>query len=330
MYRIGLHETNRQSQLRCILFKSLQSLAARRKNGQAEDMSRYRLHEVLVAQARPSAGLGRLAMGIALIVAGFVMLNVVYFQIILQFPDFDSLLVELSDGTTPRALWIMLANFLPLLVVLAVVLRMVHDRGLMTLFGPRILLRLDFQRVLRRLILLFVVVTLLPGSGFLDPARNMAFGAWLVLAPVSLILILLQVTTEELLFRGYLQSQLAARFNTPLVWMLLPSLLFGFLHYDPMTYGPNAVAIALWSVGFGLAAADLTARAGNLGPAIALHLANNVSALMITSTQGYWDGLALYVVAFGPEDVEMIRAVLPVEALMMLCCWLVARIAIRR
>ena len=293
-------------------------------------MSRYRLHEVLVAHARPSAGLGRLAVGVVLIVAGFLMLNVVYFQLILQFPNFDSLLVELSDGTTPRALWIMLANFLPLLVVLAVVLRMVHDRSVVTLFGPRIMLRLDFRRVLRPLILLFVVVTLLPGSGFLDPTRNMAFGAWLVLAPVSLALIFVQVTTEELLFRGYLQSQLAARFNSPVVWMVLPSLLFGFLHYDPMTFGPNALPIAIWSVAFGLAAADLTARAGNLGPAIALHLANNVSALMITSTQGYWDGLALYVVPFGPEDVEMMRAVMPLEALMMLCCWLVARIAIRR
>ena len=30
--------------------------------------------------------------------------------------------------------------------------------------------------------------------------------------------------------------------------MLLPSLLFGFLHYDPMTYGPNAVAIAVWKI----------------------------------------------------------------------------------
>ena len=102
------------------------------------------------------------------------------------------------------------------------------------------------------------------------------------------------------------------------------------MHYDPLTYGPNAWPLVLWSVGFGLAAADLTARAGNLGPAIALHLANNVSALMITSTQGYWDGLALYVVPFGPEDVDMVRALLPVEALMILCCWLVARIAIRR
>ena len=81
---------------------------------------------------------------------------------------------------------------------------------------------------------------------------------------------------------------------------------------------------------FGLAAADLTARSGSLGPALALHFANNVSALMLTSMQDHWDGLALYVFPFGPEAVEAIRAMMPVEVLVILCSWLVARIAIRR
>lgn len=293
-------------------------------------MSRYRLHEVLVAQARPSAGLKRLTGGVVLIVAGFLMLSLIYFRLLEQLPEWRSILLELQDGSTPRALWLLLANFLPLLIVLAVVLQMVHSRTLRTLVGPRTLLNLDFRRVLRPLILLFLVVALIPARGFLDPVRNMEFGAWLALVPVSLSLILLQVSTEELLFRGYLQSQLAAQFRSPLVWMVLPSILFGALHYDPLTFGPNALPLALWSALFGLAAADLTARAGNLGPAIALHLVNNVSALMITSTQGYWDGLALFVVPFGPGDVEMMRAVLPLEAMMILCSWLVARIAIRR
>ena len=47
--------------------------------------------------------------------------------------------------------------------------------------------------------------------------------------------------------------------------MSLPSLLFGLLHYDPLTFGPNALPLAIWSAVFGLAAADLTARAGKTG-----------------------------------------------------------------
>ncbi|WP_299355433.1 CPBP family intramembrane metalloprotease [uncultured Shimia sp.] len=293
-------------------------------------MSRYRLHEVLVAHARPSAGVGRLLAGIALIVAGFFMLSLVYFRLLEQLPEWDLILNELWDGRTPRALWIMLANFWPLLLVLAVVLQMLHARTLMTLIGPRILFMLDFRRVLRPLILLFLVMALLPAPEAMTPIRNMDFSAWLVLAPFSLLLILIQVGTEELLFRGYLQSQLAAQFRSPLVWMVLPSLLFGALHFEPATYGANALPLAIWSTLFALAAADLTARSGNLGPAIALHLANNVSAMLITSTQGYWDGVALYVVPFGPQDTDLMRQVLPLEGLMVLCCWLIGRIAIRR
>jgi membrane protease YdiL (CAAX protease family) len=160
--------------------------------------------------------------------------------------------------------------------------------------------------------------------------QNMPFGDWIWLLPVSLPLILLQTSTEEFLFRGYLQSQLAARFSSPLVLMVLPSLLFGFLHYEPATYGPNALPLAAGAAVFGLVAADVTARAGNLGPALALHFLNNVVAMSFTSMEGHWDGLALFVLPFGPENVEALRATMPLEILLILCGWLTVRIAIRR
>lgn len=293
-------------------------------------MSAYRLHEVLVSQARPTASLKRLSGGIALIIFGFLILSVAYFEVLQHFPNWQIMRSELMGGTSARALWVMLFNFAPLLLVLGVVVQMVHNRSLASLLGPRILLVLDFRRVLRPAIILFAVILFIPSPEGIEPIRNMTFGSWAMLVPLSLPLIFLQISTEELVFRGYLQSQLAARFNSPLVWMVVPSILFGALHYDTATYGPNAIYLATWSVLFGLAAADLTARAGNLGPALALHFVNNVSALMLTSMQGHWDGLSLYVLPFGPDAVETVRAMMPTEALVILCSWLVARIAIRR
>lgn len=293
-------------------------------------MSAYRLHEVLVSQARPTASLKHLLGGIALIFFGFLILSFAYFQILQQLPNWPVLRAELLGGTSARALWLMLFNFAPLLLILGIVVQVVNNRSLASLLGPRLLVVLDFKRVLRPVAILFVVILLIPGPEGIEPIRNMTFGTWATLLPLSLALIFLQISTEELVFRGYLQSQLAARFNSPIIWMVLPSILFGALHYDPATYGPNAIYLAAWSVLFGMAAADLTARSGSLGPALALHFANNVSALMLTSMQGHWDGLALYVFPFGPEAVETIRAMMPVEVLIILCSWLVARIAIRR
>ena len=300
------------------------------KTGNAIGMSAYRPHETLVAPARPTAELWRLAAAIILIVLGFLALNIAYFQTLASLPSWDSLRIELRDGSSARAIWAMLGNFVPLLVVVLLAARLLNGRGLASLTGPFALVWRDFTTVGRLALLLFLVVFLIPSPGGAEPVGNMAFGAWVRLLPLSLLLIFIQIGTEELLFRGYLQSQIAARFASPIAWMVIPSLLFGALHYEPSTYGENAVWLAAWSGLFGLAAADLTARAGNLGPALALHFLNNISAMMFAAMRDHWDGLALYVYPFGPEDTEALRAILPLEGLVILCGWLVARVAIRR
>lgn len=293
-------------------------------------MDRYRPHERLVAPAQPTAAPGWLVAGVGLILLVFMVLNLIYLWVLQALPDWPMLRHELSDGTTPRALWLILLGFLPLLAALALVLRVLHRRPLFGLLGPPGPALRDFWRVTRALALLFVILALLPYPDALAPQQRISLGDWAGLIPLSLALILLQVATEELLFRGYLQSQLAARFRPPVIWMLVPALLFGLLHFDPATYGSNAVWLAGWAVVFGLAAADLTARSGTLGPALALHFVNNVSALMWSSMQGHWDGLALFALPFGPGNTAMLAGLLPVEGLMLLCGWLTARIALRR
>lgn len=315
------------SAIRC---RKVRGVVGWRQNGHHRSMRAYRLHEVHVAPARPSSEIWRLLVGVVAIVFGFLILNLGYIEILQGLPDWAALNRELHHGTSARALWVMLLNFLPLLMMLWVVLTLLHRRSLRRMAGPWTLVRLDFRRTARLLVVLYAVVLILPAPAGMSPMQNMPFADWIWLLPVSLPLILLQTSTEEFLFRGYLQSQLAARFSSPLVWMVLPSLLFGFLHYDPATYGPNALPLAAWSAVFGLAAADLTARAGNLGPALALHFLNNVVAMSFTSMEGHWDGLALFVLPFGPENVDALRATMPLEILLILCGWLTVRIAIRR
>ena len=76
--------------------------------------------------------------------------------------------------------------------------------------------------------------------------------------------------------------------------------------------------------------ADLTARAGTLGPAIAVHFVNNVTAILIVSMPDNLSGLALYLSPFSLADTEAVRAWLPVDFGFMLVSWLTARLAIRR
>ena len=153
---------------------------------------------------------------------------------------------------------------------------------------------------------------------------------WALLLPLSLIAVLVQVSSEEILFRGYIQQALAARFSSPLVWMILPAALFAMGHYLPEEAGANAVPIALWAGAFSVLMADLTARAGTLGPAIAVHLVNNIVALLFISLPDSLSGLSLYTLPYAMSDTGQLRAWLAVDFAVIVICWLGARLAIRR
>ena len=112
--------------------------------------------------------------------------------------------------------------------------------------------------------------------------------------------------------------------------MILPATLFAWGHYQPDVTGENAILIAIWAGVFGCMTADLTARAGTLGPAIAVHLFNNIFALLIVSLPGALSGLSLYLVPFDVSDADQMRAWLVVDFAAMAVTWLAARLALRR
>ncbi|MGH1463822.1 MAG: lysostaphin resistance A-like protein [Cognatishimia sp.] len=300
------------------------------KTRYAKAMSQYAPHETLIQAARASSSLPRLLAGVVMLFLSIGAFNLGLGQIILGTQHGEVLISEMGQGSTPRGVLIVLFSFLTSVAALWVVLRVMHQRGLRSLLGPLPLVYKDFFRVLRFGLVMVAVILILPLPEAMRPHFNLSFAQWLPWLMFGLAAVLVQVSTEELIFRGYLQSQLAARSSHPFVWMVLPSLLFGFLHYSPDTYGENALLIVIWSMAFGCAAADLTARTGSLGPAIALHFVNNVSAILIVSMHSHWDGLALLSVPYAPQNTEILRAALWTEALALLCLWLVARIAIRR
>lgn len=160
---------------------------------------------------------------------------------------------------------------------------------------------------------------------FTDPLQpNLPFGEWLRFLPLALVLILLQTGAEELLFRGYLQSQLAARFQADWVWLLVPSLLFGLMHYLPgETAGPGLLYIASTML-FGVIAADLTARTGSIGTAWGLHFANNVIAILVIVYVGAASGLGLYS-AGTIEDALTLSPLLLLDVGVLLVLWVLIR-----
>lgn len=294
---------------------------------------RYDPHRYFVAPAQDAAELWRTAAGLVLaIVAGLALYQLTFALLSnLIGPTATQTLVDNTtfDKASAFATLYVLSTFAFFAIGLAMVVNSLHRRRLGTLFGPYSAVISDALRVILAVGALHVVIALLlPWD--VEPIRNDAMprSSWILLLPISLAAILLQSGTEELVFRGYLQQQLAARFPDLPLWMILPSLLFGFAHFSPLAAGENAPYFALWAFSFGIAAADLTARTGAIGAALGFHMANNIAAILFTSLAGAGSGLALYILPMEMDDPRLSAMMLP-EFAALFCGWLAARLALK-
>lgn len=238
-----------------------------------------------------------------------------------------AVMLELERGGTALGLVLVLMTFLPLVLGVLLVTRLLHRRGLASLLGSGA--GRDFLRVFPPLLAL---VALVAATSAFDPnlGQSTPLSVLLRWLPIALPLLFVQIAAEELLFRGYLLQQIGARIRHPLAWMVLPAALFGALHYAPGQNGTTAIFFALWAMLFGCLAADLTARAGNLGPALALHFANNISAVLLIGLYGQLDGLALYTLVLNTRDLATMAPYLALDALAIMAFWLAARLRLRR
>jgi len=292
---------------------------------------RYRPHETLIRDARARPELWRLAIGVMMAMAVNMGLIYAAYGLVaalrgtaLATAIFESVFVSTLTATDALAL---LASFAFLVIGTATAAALMQGRSLGSLVGPLPRAAADFGRTLRALALLYALLWIvLPTDYELQP--NLSFSHWLALLPLALPALMIQTGAEEIFFRGYLQQQLAARFQSPLLWIGLPTALFALGHYAPDQTGPNALAVALWAGAFALAAADLTARTGTLGAAVALHFANNIAAVLIVAVPGAVSGLALYSYPFSADDPAF-EPLLLVDLGTIGVSWLAARLALR-
>ncbi len=292
--------------------------------------SAYESHQRLIGDARRYPQIWRLLAGLAVIAVVVVVLNAALFAFVANISTPGSAAAFLT-GSSPTALLVVLSSFVFATLGVMLGARLFQHRSLVSILGEQSLTIRQFWHVLRALVFLSAVIFVLPPYDLGAPlVANLAFTTWLLLLPLSAFAVLVQTSAEEILFRGYMQQSLAARFRSPLIWMGLPSILFAAGHYSPGTVGDNATLVAIWALAFGLFTADITARAGTLGPAIALHFFNNFAALLVISLPDSLSGLALYHLPYDASDADALRPWLLVDFALMIVAWLTARLVLRR
>ena len=280
-----------------------------------------------VAPARLRPQVWRLVLGLGLILVVYLVWMAVIGLIVtlaVGVTGAEQALGQMGVGSTPLSILVLMLTFAGLILGTFAAVRWVHKRPIASLFGPRALLLRDFGVAFG----VFMAVSA-PGivwvlaSGTLTPGVPLT--TWVIYAVPVLLGLLLQTGAEEIVFRGYLQQQLAARFAARWVAFVIPSILFGLLHYAPDQMGQGTWLLVGLTGFFGLLMADLTARSGALGLAWGMHFGNNILAILIFTTGEALDGVALFRLPFSMTDPSSILGLLLADLAGIVLVWAVLR-----
>ena len=262
--------------------------------------------ESYIAPARARTGFWRVVVGILLILFCWVasMLVMLTAFVISKLATNNSLeaamaqLDSLMNSHDPTAVLVMLLSFAGIWVGVFAALTWLHGQRFSTIFAPpgrhRIIDFLKGAAIMPVSILLLIAISGGAGMGMGDPQPLMPLETWLIWVGPILVLVFFQATAEELIFRGYFVQQLAVRSRYALVWAVIPSVLFGMLHYGDRPDGSDIYYIGVTAV-MGLIFCTLVWRSGSLWPAIGLHVVTNAYALTIVTVDGSLVGTQLWV-----------------------------------
>ncbi len=269
--------------------------------------------EDYMACAGPYCQLWRTGAGVLVIAASYIggglLIGYVAVKIAesIQLGAGYAMVFELATGSSKRAVLIALFSAVMMLPGLWLALKFLHHRSLRHVIAPTG--RVHWRNYMRAVlfVVVFALVTSLPVLLNAGITQQLSLGEWLPWLAPALLLLFLQTATEELVFRGYLMQQLAARFHSRWVWWVLPALLFGALHYNPSIYGENAWLVVASAVLTGLILGDITARIGDLSIALGLHFANNLVVALLLGVPGQLSSLSLYLQKLDVRDTDAMR-----------------------
>ncbi|WP_027146219.1 type II CAAX endopeptidase family protein [Mesorhizobium sp. WSM3626] len=189
-----------------------------------------------------------------------------------------------------------LTSFAGIWIGLWIAMRWVHGEPLSALLGTgRRVSRPDFLKGLIAVLITsalseILLYLLAPGIA----RGTISLSSWLLFAIPIVALTLLQTSSEEVLFRGYLLRGLASRFRSPFIWALLPGLLFTSLHWSGGSSAAINACVLVSIAAFALLLTLMVYATGNLGAALGAHLGNNLTGFLLISHQQSYNSFALF------------------------------------
>src|SRR5690554_1765568 len=183
-------------------------------------------------------------------------------------------------------LFLMLLSFAIGLVGLFLVVKLIHKQSLTSLTTARP--KIDWKRIWFAFILWGVI-----SSGFIlfdyfltpeDYQVNFKMQPFIILCVIAIVLVPLQTSFEEYLFRGYLMQGIGVLAKNKWVPLLTTSFIFGMLHLANPEVDKLGNIIMVYYIGTGFFLGIMTLMDEGMELALGFHAGNNlITALLVTA-----------------------------------------------
>ncbi len=191
----------------------------------------------------------------------------------------------LSYFSSPVSQLILFFSMFPLTILLLwLVLRLIHQRTLSTIISWNGTFR--WKRFLIGMGTMFLLMSLFLALSYFIFPNNFELvweGKWLFYLIPVIVILTIQVTAEELFFRGYVTQTVGYFTRNNIFILVVPSLLFASIHgFNPEYQSWGWIAILTYFI-IGVFLSIITLLDQGIEIAIGFHLANNLfSGLVLT------------------------------------------------
>lgn len=211
-------------------------------------------------------------------------------------PENDKMLLKMFDSNL--TLFLVMISFAFALAGVYYVVRYMHRQSILSVTTSR--KKADIKRILFSFFLWtgFSVLSFL--FLYLQSPENFVFNfkpiPFLILLVIGTLMIPIQTSTEEYVFRGYLMQGFANLAKNKWFPLLMTSLIFGSLHWYNPEVAKMGNIIMIYYIGTGLFLGIITLMDEGMELALGFHAANNLTgALLVTSDWTVFQTYSLFI-----------------------------------
>ncbi|MBK8515841.1 MAG: CPBP family intramembrane metalloprotease [Saprospiraceae bacterium] len=243
----------------------------------------------------------RYLLGIIIIFAGYLLGQVLmYAVVIFNAEDYNSGILALQNFeesmdftalhlSKNTVFFLLISMFIFALGALFLVVRFLHDKEIKKFITP--FERINISKIIFGFTLWFGISLGLELINYVSDPQNYLFSwnpqGFLPLLLISIFLLPIQTSFEELFFRGYIMQGLSFLFKNKWVPILLSSILFGLVHGT----NPEVAKYGFWTMQIyyvlaGLFLAIITVMDDGLELALGVHAATNIFGATLFTYEG--------------------------------------------